>query len=81
MTEEAWQAGLLPALLELPACHSLGSLSGQGPGPLGLGGGDRKSGVVLGPGVQQGILVGCVCMCVCVGANQLLLSVERVQIA
>lgn len=89
MTKEAWQAGLPadeeglgPVLSSGSAIHWL--FSGQEPGPTGLGGGravGRKNGTGLCPGMEQGILVDCVCMCVCVGASQLPLSVERVQVA
>lgn len=41
----------------------------------------RKSGAGLCPGMEQGILVDYVCMCVCEGASQRPLSVERIQVA
>ena len=48
---------------------------------LGPGSRGRRSGLGRCPGVEQCILVDCVCMCVCAGARQLSLSVERGQVA
>lgn len=69
-----WPGGGGPGPPELQIAIHWGCWSGQKPGATG------KAALVC-PGVEQGILVDYACKCVCVGASQLTLRVERVQVA